>query len=112
MKCFWPSLLTGAFLLTAATSGVAEAQGSMAAAKPHIDKAKAAAYRPGFDLTYLYETVCGPALSEKGPSQLPERRRGKEPPRIQSIQIQSVRPRASFLFSYKPTRIIGEREVR
>src|SRR5216684_8349763 len=42
-------------------------QGSKAAAQVHIDKAKAAAYRTGSDLTNLYETVCAPAISDKGP---------------------------------------------
>jgi metallo-beta-lactamase class B len=45
----------------------ANAQGSKAAAQKHIDIAKAAAYRPGHDLTALYERVCAPALSERGP---------------------------------------------
>src|SRR5579863_8604680 len=48
-------------------TGLAGAQGSRTAAQPHIDKAKAAAYRPGSDLTMLYETVCAPAISDKGP---------------------------------------------
>src|ERR1700676_4091085 len=37
------------------------------AVQAHIDVAKAAAYRPGNDLTVLYDTVCEPALSAKGP---------------------------------------------
>lgn len=49
----------------------ANAQGTMAAAKIHIDKAKAAAYRPGFDLTTLYEWICLAALSDKGPQEPP-----------------------------------------
>lgn len=54
---------------------LAKAQGSMAAAQPHIDKAKAAAWRPGDglnDLTHLYEVVCAPAISPKGPSEPPD----------------------------------------
>jgi len=37
------------------------------AVQAHIDVAKAAAYQPGNDLTVLYDTVCEPALSAKGP---------------------------------------------
>src|SRR5213593_4482029 len=42
-----------------------------AAAQVHMDKAKAAAYRPDSDLTMLYETVCRPAIAENGP-QIPK----------------------------------------
>jgi metallo-beta-lactamase class B len=35
----------------------------------HLAAAKAAAYRPGNDLSVLYDTVCEPALSAKGPAE-------------------------------------------
>lgn len=76
MKTYFAALITPALLLLGAIPQTVRAQeatlqGSMAAAQPHIDKAKQAAWRPkdGLnDLTQLYETVCGPALSEKGPA--------------------------------------------
>lgn len=39
-----------------------------AKAQAHIARAKAAAYEPGQDFTVLYDTVCAPALSERGPT--------------------------------------------
>ena len=70
MKNYFAGMLSLALLLVMAIPNVARAQGSMAAAQPHLDKAKEAAWSPkdGLnDLTHLYETVCGPAMSEKGP---------------------------------------------
>jgi metallo-beta-lactamase class B len=40
-----------------------------AAARLHLEKAWSAAYHPGHPLMVLYETVCAPALSPKGPVQ-------------------------------------------
>jgi metallo-beta-lactamase class B len=40
-----------------------------AAARRHLEKAWSAAYHPGHPLMVLYETVCAPALSERGPVQ-------------------------------------------
>src|SRR5437016_13822243 len=45
----------------------ANAQAGKAAVQSHVAAAKAAAYEPGNDLTQLYDTVCAPALSERGP---------------------------------------------
>jgi metallo-beta-lactamase class B len=70
MKNYFVGMLSLGLLLTMAIPNVARAQGSLAAAQPHLDKAKEAAWSPkdGLnDLTHLYETVCGPAMSEKGP---------------------------------------------
>ena len=67
MKKYLAPLFCSALLLASGISNLANAQGSKAAAQPHLDKAKAAAYRTGSDLTKLYEAVCAPALSEKGP---------------------------------------------
>ena len=78
MKIYSTALFATGFLAMMATPSLMKAQGSsasplsgsMAAAQPHLDKAKEAAWRPkdGLnDLTKLYETVCGPALSAKGP---------------------------------------------
>ena len=69
MKGSIVGLFFGVLLLTGVAPKVASAQGSIAAAQVHIDRAKAAAYRPGFDLTTLYERICAPALSEKGPQE-------------------------------------------
>ena len=59
------ALFCGAFALAGAILSVAKAAGPNAAAQKHLDIAKAAAYRPGHDLSALYETVCRPALTEK-----------------------------------------------
>ena len=70
MKNHHGALLSTLLLLTNAIPKLANAQGSMAAAQPHLDKAKAAAWKPGDglnDLTQLYEVVCAPALNPKGP---------------------------------------------
>src|SRR5487761_42727 len=74
MKNYFVALLSAALLFTMAIPNVARAAdaGSMAAAQPHLDKAKEAAWRPkdGLnDLTHLYEAVCAPALSAQGPSE-------------------------------------------
>jgi metallo-beta-lactamase class B len=74
MKNYFVALLSPALLLTV-TMGIpnvarAADAGSMAAAQPHIDKAKEAAWRPkdGLnDLSHLYEVMCQPALDPKGP---------------------------------------------
>ena len=67
MKRYWVSLFCSMLLLASGILNVANAQGSKAAAQVHLDRAKAAAYRPGHPLTNLYETVCAPAMSEQGP---------------------------------------------
>src|SRR5438132_5495819 len=45
----------------------ANAQDAMKAAQTHAAAAKALAYEPGQDLTSVYDTLCRPALSAKGP---------------------------------------------
>jgi metallo-beta-lactamase class B len=75
MKGYCATLFCSALLFASAVPSVARAQGSMAAALPHIEKAREAAWRPGDglnDLTHLYETVCKPALSPKGPQPPPD----------------------------------------
>jgi len=70
MKNHFVALFSALLLSTVAIPNLVHAQGSMAAARPHIDKAKEAAWRPkdGLnDLTKLYETVRAPALDPKGP---------------------------------------------
>ena len=70
VKNYFVGMLSLVLLCTMAIPNVSRAQGSMAKAQPHLDKAKAAAWKPGDglnDLTHLYETVCAPALSAKGP---------------------------------------------
>src|SRR5450631_748611 len=70
MKNYFVGMLSVVLLFSMAIPNVVRAQGSMAAAQPHLDKAKAAAWKPGDglnDLTHLYEVVCASALSPKGP---------------------------------------------
>ena len=67
MKRNWVPVFCSSLLLAGGSLNLATAQGSKAAAQVHIDKAKAAAYRPGSDLSHLYETVCAPAIRDKGP---------------------------------------------
>ena len=59
-------LLCGVALSVGGAMPVAHAQGSRAAAQVHLDRAKAAAYRPGHPLMALYENVCAPAMSAQG----------------------------------------------
>src|SRR2546428_1256448 len=54
------------FLAWIAIDANAQASGK-AAVQSHLAAAKAAAYEPGNDLTTLYDTVCAPALSDRGP---------------------------------------------
>ena len=65
----YPAVLSCAVLLLAswiATEANAQSRGKTAA-QSHIAAAKAAAYEPGNDLTVLYDTVCEPALADRGP---------------------------------------------
>jgi len=49
-------------------AGIANAQTSgKAAAQAHNDKAKALAYEPGQDLIDVWDNICRPAMSDKGP---------------------------------------------
>src|SRR5687768_15506131 len=60
-------LLSGVALTVGGAPWVAHAQGPNAAARVHIDRARAAAYRPGHSLMMLYENVCADAISPEGP---------------------------------------------
>ena len=71
MKRYRIALFCGAFVLAGGILNVANAEGPKAAAQKHIDIAKAAAYRPGHDLTALYETVCRPAMTGKARDEKP-----------------------------------------
>src|SRR5207244_11352267 len=53
-------------LASMAIDANAQASGK-ASVQSHLAAAKAAAYEPGNDLTQLYDTVCAPALSDRGP---------------------------------------------
>src|SRR5271156_3705097 len=69
MKGHFKILASTALVAAMAIPQIARAQGSMAAAQPHIDKAKEMAWRPKdglFDMTELYETVCAPAMKPEG----------------------------------------------
>lgn len=62
------------FCVFALAGGIVLAAGAgdvPASVQKHTDIAKAAAYRPGHDLTSLYETMCRPALSGKARDENP-----------------------------------------
>jgi metallo-beta-lactamase class B len=100
MKRQWRCACGVAVLVTIGMAAPASAQSASKAAlrapyidaktRAHLEKAWQAAYAPGHSLMVLYETVCGPALSEKGPvdpapqvaPSLAERQK-REPPRAQ-----------------------------
>jgi metallo-beta-lactamase class B len=68
MKSFLVALFSGILFLSGWFANEANAQTpARNAAQAHIAKAKALAYEPGQDLIDVYESLCGPALSEKGP---------------------------------------------
>src|SRR5207247_2651052 len=71
MKRYRIALFCGAFVLAGGILNFASAEGPNAAAQKHLDIAKAAAYRPGHDLTSLYETVCRPAMTGKARDEKP-----------------------------------------
>src|ERR1700758_2705931 len=86
----------GAFVLA---SGILHAGGDAdipAAVKKHTDIAKEAAYRPGHDLSSLYETMCRPALSGKARDENPP----KTDPAPGSTQLSSykVPPHSEWYF--------------
>src|SRR2546425_3824627 len=68
MKRYLVTLSCAVLLLASwiATEANAQTRGRTAA-QSHIAAAKAAAYEPGNDLTVLYDTVCEPALADRGP---------------------------------------------
>jgi len=68
----------------------ANAQGSKAAAAPHIAAARALAYEPGNDLIDLYESVCAPALSDRGPVS------PAAPPPVNTAEERRVPPRSEW----------------
>ena len=92
MKRYVEALFCGVLLLASAISNMASAQtGSIAAAQPHVNKAWAAAYEPGHDLTFLYEILCRAAVSERGPVEpLPE---DSTPPSLAEWQATSPEER-------------------
>ena len=62
------SVLPIGCIVLLALCGVVIAQNNpRSAAQAHIDKAKAVVYEPGHDLIDVFESLCGPAMSEKGP---------------------------------------------
>src|SRR5881296_3822201 len=68
MKRYLVTLFCSALFLAnwIATDLNAQAPGK-ASVQSHLAAAKDAAYEPGNDLTVLYDTVCEPALSDRGP---------------------------------------------
>jgi metallo-beta-lactamase class B len=96
MKRYRIALFCGAFVLAGGILNAVRAEGPNAAAQKHIDIAKAAAYRPGHDLTALYEVVCRPALSEKGPA---EEAPAKDPaPGSTVLALEKVPPHSEWYF--------------
>src|SRR5712692_4475000 len=88
-----PLICTVLFLATSiAIDANAQASGK-AAAQSHLAAAKAAAYEPGNDLTVLYDTVCAPALSDKGPG---EPRDQAQAPGSTSLANRKVPPRSAW----------------
>ena len=81
MNRFLTFLFCTVFLLASGISNVANAQGSKAAAQPHLAAAKAAAYEQGNDLTVLYDTVCAPALSDRVPVERDQQDKPGQAPR-------------------------------
>ena len=68
MKRHLAALFCSVLVWTGWTGTLAHAQApGRNAAQAHIAKAKALAYEPGQDLIDVYEGLCGPALSERGP---------------------------------------------
>ncbi len=66
----------------------ANAQDPLKGAQTHVAAAKALAYEPGQDLTSVYDTLCAPALSQRGPVEpnlqvAPSLAERKVPPRSQ-----------------------------
>src|SRR5438093_8020604 len=94
MKRYWVPVFCGGLLLATGSLNSAAAQGSKTAAQVHIDKAKAAAYRPDGDLTRLYETVCAPAISEKGPRRADPTEGGQTAP---SLANRKVPPKSEWM---------------
>ena len=80
-------LLCGVALFAGGSLGVAGAQGPNAAAQVHLDRAKAAAYRPGHSLMMLYENVCADALSPEGPVEPRPTEGGQTAPPLASRRI-------------------------
>src|SRR6266516_2921595 len=101
MKRYRIALFCGAFVLAGGILNFANAEGPNAAAQKHIDIAKAAAYRPGHDLTALYETVCRPAFSEKGPV---EEAPAKDPAPGSTV-LSSVKVPARSAWSFPPAKV-------
>ncbi len=94
MKGYAAHLFCGVAL--SAGGAVATAQGAKAAAQVHIDRARAAAYRPGHSLMMLYENVCDDALLPEGPTEPHPTDGGQTAPpfsRISRSTPHSTRPR-------------------
>jgi metallo-beta-lactamase class B len=93
MKRYLVCLFCSLLLLATQIAHPAYAQGSKTAAQVHIDKARAAAYRPGHPLQRLFETVCAPAVSEKGPVEPNPAEGGQTAP---SLANRKVPPRSEW----------------
>jgi metallo-beta-lactamase class B len=87
MTRYLASLFCGVALSVGAAMPVAHAQGSRAAAQVHIDRARAAAYRPGHTLMALFENVCAQALSPQGPAEPDPTGQGQRAPTLANRRI-------------------------
>jgi metallo-beta-lactamase class B len=90
MSRFFTVLFCTMLLLGNWFGNEANAQGSKAAAASHIAAAKALAYAPGNDLIDLYESVCAPALSDRGPVS------PAAPPPVNTAEERRVPPRSEW----------------
>src|SRR2546425_11013368 len=91
MKLSLGRLFCSVLLLASLTN--AQAPTLNKATQDHLAAAKAAAYRPGHDLTNLYETVCAPAMSAKGPVEPNPTEGGQTAP---SLANRKVPPRSQW----------------
>jgi metallo-beta-lactamase class B len=96
MKRYRIALFCGAFVMAGGILHFLKAADLPASVQKHVDIAKAAAYRPGHDLTALYETVCRPAMSGKARDENPP----KTDPAPGSTQLSSykVPPHSEWYF--------------
>src|ERR1700745_2754005 len=95
MRRYRIGMFFGAFVLAGGILHAAEPADLPATVQKHTDIAKAAAYRPGHDLSSLYETMCRPALSGKARDENPP----KTDPAPGSTQLSSykVPPRSEWI---------------
>src|ERR1051326_9527839 len=90
MKPYRIALFCGTLVMAGGILYSLKAADIPASVQKHVDIAKAAAYRPGHDLTALYETGCRPAMSGKARDENPP----KTDPAPGSTQLSSYKVRS------------------